>query len=528
MSQITISGLSFYYDFPYKEVFTDIHFTLDTDWKLGIIGRNGCGKSTLFHLLTGRLLPDKGNITCNVRFSFFPYLVQNSNQSTFQIIKNHIAPFDHWKQSMDYLLENPTEENLMQYGEIEHLYQNMGGYEVELMIEKEAHLLDLTSLLYKNFNTLSGGEQTRSLLLALFLKKDQYVLLDEPTNHLDKKGMELVADYLSCKKGYSLISHDRYFLDKTTDHILSINKSSLELSKGNYSTWFENFANQQELEKKTNENLKKEIRNLKESAKVRRGWSALQEKNKINPPRDRAVDKGYVGHKSAKMMKTALNIEKRSLLKIEQKEELLKNSYKEYQIRFPTVEKIPETVLAINDLGISFAGRSILKGFNLNVGKGERVALVGKNGCGKSSLLNAAMGNLNYQRGSVFVPGFIKISKLDQNPDYSDMMLGEYMRSLKVDLPRFRQILGALYIKEDVLIKNMKDFSAGEIKKIGIALSLLEPFHLYLWDEPLNYLDIETREMIESAILRDKPTMVFVEHDLYFIKKVATRVVELC
>ena len=268
MSMIRVEDLCFSYPSSYDPVFDHVSFQIDTDWKLGFIGRNGRGKTTFLNLLLGKY-EYSGKIISSVEFDYFPYPVPDKSLLTEDVLQQVCPMAEEW----------------------------------ELM--RELSLLDVnTEVLWRPFETLSNGEQTKTLLAALFLNQGHFLLIDEPTNHLDAAAREKVSRYLKKKKGFILVSHDRRFLDGCVDHILSLNRSTIDVQSGNFSSWMENFSRQQEFELAQNQRLKKDIRRLQQSARRSAVWSDRVEASKIG-----AADKGYVGHKAAKMMKRSKAIE---------------------------------------------------------------------------------------------------------------------------------------------------------------------------------------------------------------------------
>lgn len=318
MSMIRVENLTFSYPSSYDAVFENANFQIDTDWKLGFVGRNGRGKTTLLNLLLGKY-EYSGKIISSVQFDYFPYPVSDKTRMTEDILQEVCPNAEEW----------------------------------ELM--RELSYLDVdVDVLWRPFETLSNGEQTKVLLAALFLNEGHFLLIDEPTNHLDAGAREKVSAYLKKKKGFILVSHDRRFLDGCVDHILSLNRATIEVQTGNFSSWMENFERQQEFEAAQNEKLKKDISRLQQSARRSSDWSDAVERSK-NGTRNSGskIDKGYVGHKAAKMMKRSKTIEARQQQAIEQKSALLKNA--------ETVDTLKIHPLAYHaDLLVSFSDVSII------------------------------------------------------------------------------------------------------------------------------------------------------------------------
>ena len=242
MSLISVNNLTFGYDGSLNNIFENVSFNIDTDWKLGLIGRNGKGKTTFLKLLQGKY-EYRGTILKNVDVDYFPFEVTNKNRMSIEIV-NEIAP-------------------------------NVEDWE----IIKELNLLNSnTEILYRNFNLLSGGEQIKILLISLFLKGNNFLLIDEPTNHLDIETRNNLVDYLEKKKGFILVSHDRNFLDKVVDHIIAINNTNIEIQQGNFSSWKENKERQDNFEIIQNEKLQKDINKLEIASKNTAKWSNEVEK----------------------------------------------------------------------------------------------------------------------------------------------------------------------------------------------------------------------------------------------------------
>lgn len=520
MSQININNLTFRYDNYGENIFNDISFVLDTDWKLGLIGRNGRGKTTLLKLIMGELV-GRGSIISSVNFQYFPMEINNKNRDTMEVIKEAIAPFKMWENLMDEYSKD--ERFINEYGEILEKYIDNDGYIIEELIKKEIGLLKMDNqILERSFDSLSGGEQTKILLIALFLRKNNFLLIDEPTNHLDIYGREMVAEYLSSKKGFILVSHDREFLDKIVDHIISINKKNIEVQKGNYSTWQLNKDRQDNFELSRNNILKKDINKLKNSALEKSKWSNKVESSKFgNGPSDR----GYIGAKSAKMMKSSKNIEKRQNKAIEEKSNLLKNLEEEEDLKLNIGTSHKMQILNIKDLSISYGDRCLFQPLSFQIMQGQCVSLMGDNGSGKSSILKLLMGEDISYTGIVEKPK--SISYVSQDTSYLKGKLEEYIVKNNINQTILKGNLKKLGLERSMFEKNIEDWSQGQKKKLLIGKSLCDEAQLYIWDEPLNFIDIITRTQIEKLIKSVKPTMLIVEHDGSFIKNINSSIVKI-
>ena len=403
---------------------------------------------------------------------------------------------------------------------------------------RELNLLDTDpEILYRPFRTLSFGEQTKSLLAALFLKEHAFLLIDEPTNHLDVCAREKVADYLARKKGFILVSHDRDFIDRCADHVLVLNRQSIEVRKGNFSSWYADKSARDDLERRQNESLKKDIHKLKEAARQAARWSDKVEGSKIGTRvAGLKPDRGHIGHQAAKMMKRAKSLEHRKENAVREKESLLKDVETADSLKINVLDHHSRRLVSLQDITIDYrsgnAGNCehsspLLTHFSLEVLKGERIALSGKNGCGKSSLIKLILGEDIPHTGEIHLAGGLKISYISQDTSRLNGTLSAFAEKQGLDDALFRTVLRKLGLERVQFEKRIEEYSEGQKKKVLLAVSLCEPAHLFLWDEPLNFIDIFSRIQLEELLLASRPTMLFVEHDRAFREKVATRVVNI-
>lgn len=540
MSQIIVNDLTFSYDTAYDNIFEHASFRIDTDWRLGFIGRNGRGKTTFLNLLLGKY-NFQGSITSSVAFDYFPFEVIQPKQNTIEIMKDIIAPFHEWEQEMERCLKEHElsqgkqsddeinfKENfspLERYGELQELYLKHDGYIIEELIEKELGKLKVDlSVLARPFSTLSFGERTKIMLAALFLKKNNFLLIDEPTNHLDMEGRDTLADYLLTKKGFLLVSHDRAFLDKCIDHVLSINRANIEVQKGNYSSWYQNKEQQDHYELEKNEQLKKDITVLSEAAKRAMGWSDQVEASKIGT---HAADRGAIGHKAAKMMKRAKSIEGRKLDAIEEKKGLLKNIEQADSLKMNVIAFHKKQYLEAEKVSLFYGDRKISSDISFSLRSGDRIVIRGRNGSGKSTLFKLILGEAIAYSGTLSVAQGLKMSYVSQDTSYLNGNLKDFAVNYGLDETIFKTVLRQLDFSRNQFEKNISEFSGGQKKKVLLAKSLSEPAHVFLWDEPLNFIDVFSRIQIEELILKYQPTMIFVEHDRVFAEKIATKEIVL-
>ena len=492
MSLININNLFFSYDGSHDPVFEGVSFQIDSNWKLGLTGRNGRGKTTLLKLMMGKY-EYSGTIQSSEVFDYFPYEIGDENQNTIDIVEQTVPQYELWR------------------------------------LQKELSLLEVEEeVLYRPFFTLSNGERTKVLLASLFLKEGGFLLIDEPTNHLDMAARETVGRYLKTKRGFILVSHDRAFLDQCIDHILSINKNNIEVQKGNFTTWQKNKELQDQFEFAENEKLKREIKSLTAAARRAADWSDKIEKTKngtllsgLKP------DKGYIGHQAAKMMKRSKSLQGRQEAAVEEKSKLLKNIETADCLSIKPLQYHDNRLIEAEDLFIYYDGRPAAEGIHFSICSGERAALTGKNGSGKSSILKLIMGEQIDYTGTLRIGSNLIISYVSQDTSFLQGNLKDYAREENIEESLFKAILRKLDFSRVQFEKDMRDFSEGQKKKVLIAKSLCQQAHLYIWDEPLNFIDVISRIQIEDLILKYKPTMLFIEHDSMFHSSVATKRISL-
>lgn len=525
MSKITINKMSYYYVDFYNPVYENISLVINTEWKLGLIGRNGRGKTTLLKLLKGELEPTAGKINIPVEVEYFPYKNDCEYTITKDIIKENISGFKSMEDTMEAIISQNDEQRFDEYAQLQEKYLEMDGYEIESKILREMDEMKLDKeLLERDFDTLSGGEKTRIMLLTLFLRKKHFILLDEPTNHLDPEGKDAVAEYLKKKKGFIIVSHDREFLDRVIDHVISINKQDITIEKGNYSSWKHNKDKKEEYELRTRERLEEEIGQLERSAKESRNWASIGNTQKYQ----------FASNGRANGVQTYMKQAKRSEARvqdhIDRKKQLLQNYEEVKPLVMHQREDIEEKCLVkIKELSFRYTDhtKQIIKGFNFEVCAGERIWVKGKNGVGKSTLLKILNRELPNE-GIEYVEG-LQVAMVAQEPTWRTGYIKEGFQYTTGDpvYEKFLELCDYFELPENFLVRPLETYSSGELKKVNIARVLAEENHLIIFDEPLNYMDTYFSEQLEKAILKYQPTMIFVEHDSWFGKAIATKSIEM-
>lgn len=488
MSMIKIEHLSFAYPYSFENVFDDLNLILDTDWKTGLIGRNGKGKTTLLKLLLEEYYYS-GKIIKNVKCAYFPYPINDEASNTLMLLQSLCPHCEEWEFRRELAALKLSEE-----------------------------------VPERSFDTLSGGEKTKIQLAALFLNEHYFLLIDEPTNHLDSEGRVVLAAYLRSKKGFLLVSHDRHFLDLCIDRVISLNRNNMTITSGNFSSWWNEFQMQQEYEASKSAQLKKEIKQLKQSAQKTAVWADRIEATKFqNGP----VDRGFIGHKAAKMMKRSKAAAARQQRSVEQKEALLQNQEETQALKLKPLAYHAKTIAALHEVVLQYDDRFITSPLSFTIEQGDRIILNGKNGSGKSTLLKLLNKEAVSYHGELLMNQSLKISYVPQDCSFLSGSLSAFIHLHHMDESLFKAILRKLDFSRQQFEQDMSRYSDGQKKKVLIAKSLCEQAHLYLWDEPLNYIDIYTRMQLEELLKSFNGTMVLVEHDQYFQKAVGTKVIQL-
>ncbi|HPJ01846.1 MAG TPA: ABC-F type ribosomal protection protein [Candidatus Limiplasma sp.] len=493
MALLQMNSISFAYEGSYDNVFDNLSFQADTDWHLGLIGRNGRGKTTLLRILSGELSA-QGTIILPLRPALFPFAVPDPTQI-----------------AMDTML-------------------SFAPLEPQWRVMAEAYPLGLTDeLLSRPYATLSRGEQTKLQLAALFARDDSYPLIDEPTNHLDLEGREMVAEYLAKKRGFLLVSHDRHFLNRCITHTLSLNRSTVTVQRGDYDSWELDLRRKNEAEQARNEQLKKEIVTLQKSARRQADFANKAEKGKFNvhPSEVAAVDRGYVGARAAAMMKRSLATRARIKRDIQEKETLLKDTERIGLLKLKPLEHPKQRLIEVRDASVRYGERTVCDQLSFTVERGECIALAGPNGCGKSSVLKTICSLSNALQGSVSIASGLKISYVPQSTEHLHGELNHFIAQTSADETLFKAILRNMDFGRQQFDKDIAQYSEGQKKKLLLARSLCEKAHLFVWDEPLNYIDVYSRVQLEELLLAFQPTILLVEHDRAFLTRVATRIIHM-
>ncbi|NCE64262.1 ABC transporter ATP-binding protein [Pseudoflavonifractor sp. 524-17] len=486
MSLIQISDLTFCYDGSHIPVFSHLDLRLDTSWRLGLVGRNGRGKTTLLRLLAGGLTPESGAVSCPVATSSFPFPLPAGDWMTLDALEQAAPDLEEWR------------------------------------LIRELNLLGVDlDVLYRPLPTLSGGERVKVQLAALFQQPDAFLLIDEPTDHLDLAGREAVSAYLGQKSGFLLVSHDRAFLDRSTDHTLALNREDIQLIQGNFSVWWMEKSRLDRQHQAQQETLKKDIRRLEEAARRTADWSRHTEAGKYNT-RNSGLrpDRGFVGHKAAKLMKRSKSVERRQQQAIAEKEGLLKNIETTQSLFLRPLAHPKKRLVEIDGFSLDYPRHPPCPVVSFTLFQGDRIALTGPNGCGKSSLLNCLAGAELPHRGTAVLASGTILSYVPQDTAWMSGSFAQFAQEGEVDLTRFLTLLRKLDFGRAVFEQDLSQLSQGQKKKVLLARSICQQAHLYLWDEALNYVDVFSRIQIEELLRETSASLLLVEHDPTFLEAV--------
>ena len=493
-----------------ENLLEDISFEVQEGECVAILGRNGCGKTTLFNILTGQMDYDEGEIFVNPykklglisQIPRFPegYTVE-------QVLRSAYLPLMQIRDKMNRLEEQmasgATQELLRQYDDLSNRFESGGGYDMDVEVDKVCNGLGITSAQRtQEFSSLSGGEKTRVNLARLLLEKTEILLLDEPTNHLDLRNVEWLEGYINSFKGTVLtISHDRYFLDRVADRVIEIVDGHVEFYSGNYSFYIEEKQARFDLQMKHYEQEQAKLKQLGYTVERMKGW----------------------GINNRTLYRRAMSIQHR-MERIRKTEK--PKTEKTMRATFGEKEFSGDMVFEMKNVSKSFGDRTLFSDVDLTVEGGERIALLGDNGTGKSTFIKCLLGEEGFLGKLKFGPT-VKWGYLPQiiHFDHPERSLYDTMLYEKNCTPQTaRDRLGAFLFQGEDVFKSVGNLSGGEQSRLRLCMLMDEKINLLILDEPTNHLDIASREWVEAAIEEFEGVLLFVSHDRYFIEKFAERI----
>lgn len=502
------------------KVLDNITFEINEGDKVGIVGKNGAEKSTLLKLIMGIEGEYEGSIIYKkgIRLGYVDQIPSYNEDLTvldvlntaFEEHSNILNQMKILEKDLAHLVDLNLSKALNKYSSLQEQYEQMGGYEIEERMNKVCVGLDFSQTFKeRGFTSLSGGEKTSVLLGKLLLQTPDILLLDEPSNHLDLKSIEWLENYLREYKGtVVIVSHDRYFLDKVSSKIIEIEDMKSKTYLGNYT----NYVNQKKtdllLKQQSYNNQQKKINSMEESIKRLRIWGAIGDNESL--------------------YKKAASMEKR-LDKMD-KIDRPKSNEESIKLNIQNSERSGKDVVILNDGYKTFGDKVILQKANFHLINGEKVALIGNNGCGKSTLIKIILSEYSLDGGHIHLGSSLKIGYLPQNITFSDeniTVLECFKENIWLTEGKAREYLSKFLFFGESVFKKVKSLSGGERSRLALAKLLFHEVNLLILDEPTNHLDIPSREALEETLREFKGSILFVSHDRYFINSLCHKIVEL-
>lgn len=476
---------------------------------MGLVGPNGVGKSTLLKCILGMEEIDSGHIfvTDGLTMGYLKQDVDLGDESLREVIRQSwedVLRIEKEMEELHRVLESTeaTKKDLDRLARLQERFEYLGGYEYEQQSRRVIYSLGFSDEdLDTPASAFSGGQKTRINVAKALVRRPDFLLLDEPTNHLDTKMLEWLEGYLSAYRGGILVvSHDRYFLDRVATHIVELNHERVETYKGNYSRYL---VQKEEREKS-----------------LRRAYEKQQDYIK---KQEEYIDKYRAGIKSKMARGRQSQLDRLERIDAPDSESTL-------QFTFPKPAPCANNVLTMQEVKAGYSDKTVLKGIDLLLRKGESVALIGVNGAGKSTMLKAIMGEIPLQNGHIYIGDRVQVGYFSQEHDELHdhwTVLEEVMNPTSMTEEQARNVLGHFLFRGDAVFSHVRDLSGGEKSRLALLKLFLEGDNFLILDEPTNHLDIPTREVVEEALLNFGGTYLVISHDRYFLDKIAKKTLEL-
>jgi ATP-binding cassette subfamily F protein 3 len=533
LTQLTNVSLSF----PDKKVLEDVSLTVYPGDRISLVGENGAGKTSLFRMLKGRLKPDSGGISFarGVRIGYLEQdlagVDEDPKRTCMEAALEPFGPLIELEKRIERLslelgnAEEKTSEVLKDLGEAQQRFEISGGYEFRARTESTLAGLGLPESLWeRRVSELSAGQKVRLALARLLLEEHDLVLFDEPTNHLDVPAREWLEGHLAgMKTAYVVASHDRRFLDAVSNKVAHLDRGGLTVYPGDYTAFRRQLEQAEEEGWRRYEKNQKLAKKLQRQAQDYQRWSDAGEKKKRG-----AADKGFVSHKAAKLMKRSLAARRRM-------EEAAENARTEkpfeksaVKIEFGSTKG--RSLVRAEDLVVGYSEKQALTGkLSFELQSGDRVAVVGPNGSGKTALLRTVLGEIQPLGGDLRLAPSARVGYFDQDTrsvPLNDTAL-EAVSKTGRDETLVRTVMGRMGVRRETVNKEAAKLSSGERAKVILAGIILGDNNLLVLDEPTNYLDIETQDVLLEALADFPGGILFVSHDRYFVEQLATETLTL-
>lgn len=498
--------------FGSEQILSNVKFEIKNRERVALVGRNGAGKSTLLKIFAGEMGHDEGHLMTPKEVSI-GYLAQDSGLQTNRSIWDEmltvfaeIQKMERELRTLEEKMSSGDEKVLSDYDQLQQKFQQRGGFQYEAEIRSILSGLNFQSFDYATpVSSLSGGQKTRLALGKMLLARPDLLILDEPTNHLDIDTLTWLEGYLSSYDGAVLIvSHDRYFLDKVVDYVYELSFRQTRRFTGNYSSYLDEKAVLMEQEMKSFEKQQEEVKKLEEF-----------------------IQKNLARASTSNRAKS-----RRKQLERMDKKDRPKDDDKSASFQFAIQRQTGNDVLMLDNVAVSYDEVTpLIQNISLTLSRGESVALIGPNGIGKSTLLKAITGRLQPFRGSIRLGSNVTIGYYDQEQTelhsrktVLQELWDDYPQTNEKDI---RTVLGNFLFTGDDVLKSVHDLSGGEKARVALAKLMMQKANVLILDEPTNHLDLDSKEVLENALIDYPGTIVFVSHDRYFVNRMATRVVEL-
>lgn len=524
---LRLNGVSFVYHGMEEPLFENVSFTVHSGERIGLLGFNGSGKTTLLDIIAGAKKPDSGTVHMYCERTY--YMKQedyaSGNMTVYDYLLNSRSDlFKLYKKIKN--MEQDGFHDPIKYSDLINTFNGLGGFEFKNRIEELTGMLGLPQKkLVQQLTTLSGGEKRLLKLASGFIYDSELYLLDEPTNYFDDKGTQLLINSInSSKNTFIIVSHDRWFLDKAVHKIIEIEHKTVCQYTGDYSTFFH--TKQTDLKEKTRkrDKIETEIIKLKNMERKYKIWGKRKEKEKRG-----VYDKGFIGHKAAKLMKRALQAKEHVHKKIEELKLSKPYIEKYYEFRFEKAKIHAGSCLSANSLTKTYYDKTVLNSISFTVDWGEKVALVGPNGSGKTTLLKILLNKETPDRGKVFWDKLTNIGYLAQQWEPEEDNLAVSILFPEDQHNRARTLIGVLkvMVHGNVFNKKLGELSEGQKRKVKLTQLIISEPNIVILDEPTTHLDYQTVEFLEKALQDFNGTVILVSHDKFLRKRVTTRKISI-